>query len=103
MSTPGNKEEGSGTGKMWGMVLILIVLVFSGVLSGLAEQLSRFITLIFGSITNSIGNFFMMLMVNKSAIFLTLAAVWLVRLMRKKKDPEPPKKNAGGGHPPAAH
>lgn len=100
MSAP-EKNESGGSGKQWGMVLLLIVVVFSGVLGGLAEQLSRLITSLFGSITNSIGNFLMMLAVNKSAIFLLLAGVVAIRLMTKKKDgggDHPPKKDE---HPPA--
>jgi hypothetical protein len=90
--TPATPEKKGGQGKLWGIVALLLVVSYTGALTGFGREISNF----FNAIINNIGNFFQMLTMNKAAILLLLAAFFLMRRKKKDDDHHPP---GGGGHP----
>lgn len=94
MSAPeSGKDAGKsdGMGKAWGGLILLVVLVFTGLVSGLGTEIGRFLN----SITGAIGNFFMMLRMNAGAILLIAAAFWMIKSNLKKGGGDD---HGGGGH-----
>lgn len=69
----------------WGLFLLVLALLVTGVITMIAQQLGYFITIIVSSIVNAINNFFQMLSLRQGPMLLIVAGVLAYFLFRKKK------------------
>lgn len=70
---------GSGVGKAWGFAILAIVLIMTGVLAMLGQQ----VQVLLQAIAQGIGMLFQMIKMNISSILILIAAYWAIKALKK--------------------
>lgn len=78
-ASPSSGGGGSKLGMAWGFAILAVLLIMSGSLGMLGQQVQSF----FQSVAQGIGSFFQMLKMSITPILIVLASLWAIKALNK--------------------